>query len=361
MMSALRLMEEAARYLPDLELIWCANECPVNAGGWCLQGPQPIFSSTTNEEHAQIAFPHWMPNLRDWDFWIWDEARRNSRKFDLSQRQDVAVFRGGLYRMNVYSDDWRAKGVKRIEFTPENWRQLGRPALLQARLNEGGSKVLNVNFKAMEFNNWAEPLRISNDVLKVLDAPETMQLSEQQEKFRYTVNVEGHGGWADRLYRLLMSPQLVIAQDLPFRLWYESFLKAGKTHLIVDSNFRNLSAVVMWAQQHPQQVDEMVAAANAATSMSTSVAGIRMYVRQLLTQYAKLFKYPPELQPRAIRFKCEPSPECRQCQTPTKPPQPREVCGTRCTFRVGDERYDTLHQASHSLSFKPKEDGAKQR
>ena len=48
LLNALRLLEEAARHAPDLstELVLCVSEVPVNAGGWCLKGPQPVFSST---------------------------------------------------------------------------------------------------------------------------------------------------------------------------------------------------------------------------------------------------------------------------------------------------------------------------
>ena len=40
-----------------------------------------------------------------------------------------------------------------------------------------------------------------------------LTMEEQIRGFQYVVNAEGHGGWADRLYQLLLSPQLVLAQD----------------------------------------------------------------------------------------------------------------------------------------------------
>ena len=49
-LTALRLLEEAARHEPALhtEFVLCANETPLNAGGWCLEGPQPVFAPTSN-------------------------------------------------------------------------------------------------------------------------------------------------------------------------------------------------------------------------------------------------------------------------------------------------------------------------
>ena len=131
-------------------------------------------------------------------------------------------------------------------------------------------------------------------------------IQQQEDRYRYVLNIEGHGGWADRLYQLLLSPMLVIAQDLPSRLWYEGVLSPGVTHLAVDSNLRNISEAVRWANAHPKQVLAMVAAANEAMEAATSVAGIRFYVRELLRQYSARLGYRPRPHPRR---RCSPS--CR--------------------------------------------------
>ncbi len=60
---------------------------------------------------------------------------------------------------------------------------------------------------------------MSDATLALLDEPQGVPLRTQLFRFRYGLNVEGHGGWADRLYFLLLSPQLVLAQDLPMRAW----------------------------------------------------------------------------------------------------------------------------------------------
>ena len=54
-LSALRLLEEAARQgVPDTELVLCVQETPINAGDWCLKGPQPVFSPTGNDDHPLV-------------------------------------------------------------------------------------------------------------------------------------------------------------------------------------------------------------------------------------------------------------------------------------------------------------------
>ena len=258
MLNALRLLEEAARRAQDTEFVLCVSEVPVNAGGWCLKGPQPVFSSTGNEEHPVIPFVHWMPRLRDWDLSVWDDVRaaqkREAERWESTRPEPpraAAVFRGGVYRTSVYSREWRTRGVQRSELTPRNWRCCGRFALLRSKEAEAserrkGQPLLDVNLAGRQ---WPGRLQVGNATLALLDEPQGIPLRSQMYRYRYAINVEGHGGWADRLYHLLLSPQLVFAQDLPMRTWYEQAgLEHGVTHIAVDSGLRNLTASVRLAR-----------------------------------------------------------------------------------------------------------------
>ena len=182
-----------------------------------------------------------------------------------------------------------------------------------------------------------------------------MSHAEQQRRFRYVLNIEGHGGWADRLYKLLMSNQLVLAQDVAPRLWYEGYLEAGTTHLVVDSNLRNLSAVIEWARGHEAEVDRMIANANRIAEATTSVEGIRVYLRSLLRRYtSRLLAHSPRRHPRAIRFSCaEQVGDSRKCEAP-RASSWRKLQVTRCHFRLpGGRLFDTLHDAATAAGFDP--------
>ena len=102
----------------------------------------------SNEEHAVIPFVHWMPRLRDWDLSVWDDVRAAQReeaaRWERTRRappRAAAVFRGGVYRMSVYSRDWRARGVRRSELTADSWRCCGRMALLRVKEEEAAAAV----------------------------------------------------------------------------------------------------------------------------------------------------------------------------------------------------------------------------
>ena len=356
-LTALRLLEEAARHEPALhtEFVLCANETPLNAGGWCLDGPQPVFAPTSNEEHPLIAFPHWMPKLRDYDFSVWDAARAVQRRradavarVTPDTRRAAAVYRGGVYRLNVYSDEWRTRGVRRTDVNRSTWRHVGRTALLNARAHD---KKGYLNVSLSRIKGMQRYLRIPNATLESMDKPEKLAWRAQQAGFRYVLNIEGHGGWADRLYQLLLSPMLVIAQDLPSRLWYEGVLSPGVTHLAVDSNLRNLSEAVRWANAHPKQVRAMVVAANEAMEAATSVAGIRFYVRELLRQYSARLGYRPRPHPRAVQFRCAPTGKTVGCEVPfSHDGLERRIHGEACSFVVpGGRTAHTLHEAAQFL------------
>ena len=242
--TSLRLLEEAASagVVDDTELLLCLQETPINAGSWCLRGPQPLFAMTSNEEAPLLALPHWLPRLRDVDFALWDNARKAAtrdsaaRTESLAKRARKAVFRGGLYRLSVYSNRWREEGVRKALLTSDNWHALGRGAVLHAMASaadkDNDGQLIDAH---VSLGPYAERLRIDEKVQRSMPLPAAMSLAEQQARFRYVLNIEGHGGWADRLAKLQLSPMLVIAQDVAPRLWFESALQNGHTHLVVVS------------------------------------------------------------------------------------------------------------------------------
>ena len=364
LVTSLRLIEEAARAgtLSDTELILCLQETPLNAGGWCLGGSQPIFAMVTNEEAPMLAFPHWLPRFRDVDFAFWDGARRaESKRSAFSEkppehRARKAVFRGGIYRLSVYSDRWRKKGCRRTLLTSSNWKHLGRSALLHTAMSDAAN-ILDAN---VFVGPYTERLGLNESLLAKMSAPPFLSLAEQTARFRYVLNIEGHGGWADRLPKLLLSSMLVLNQDQAPRLWFESVLRQFETHLVVDSNLRNLSEVVKWAQHHDSQAQTMVERASEAMEAVLSLDGIRSYVRELITKYTtKLLARPPERLPaRAVRFSCRETGRLGSCRTPDRELSPRQTLqGTHCYFSAprgrgaarAEVRYDTLHDAAEAL------------
>ena len=300
----------------------------------------------------------WMPKLRDWDLSVWDEVRRKQAQLSLTtagqDRTQKAVFRGGVNRPNVYSDRWRERGNGRTQVDAHNWRTLGRTALLQSKMNISSSSMVSINLgESFAHSKLAQALDIPDGVFRALDTPSQISMEQQQQKFAFVINAEGHGGWADRLYRLLLSSQLTLAQDLPHDLWYEAFTAPGVTHLSLDSNIdpANLSASVRLARADAVRTRQMVFSANAAMELATSTAGMTIYTSELLRGYGRMLRYTVKKDARAIQFSCKKVGAARQCQVP-KSEELRKVRGIRCMFLAPDESgrmFDTLHEAAQHL------------
>lgn len=354
--TSLRLILEAARFrsMQDTEFILCVGETPLSAGQWCLNGAHSTFEVVSNLAAPSLPFPHWLPRLRDVDFSVWDEARAAQQharyrqfKYQRQSAESKAVFRGGLYRLSVYSDRWRQIGARRTVITPENWRKVGRTALIHLLANSSVKRYLNAYVQVGVFANR---LQISKKDQNSMDAPVQMSEAEQQRKFRFVLNIEGHGGWADRLYKLLLSNQLVLAQDVAAQLWFERFLQAGHTHLVVDSNLRNLTEVIRWAQSHDREVRRMVANANRIMEAAISVEGIRMYTHELLSQYtSRVLTYAPRRNARAVEFTCtNTGSEARSCEVPGR--AAHQLQRTHCHFLSKDGvAFGNLHDAAADI------------
>jgi hypothetical protein len=312
--SALRLLMRAyerlhslGRLTQPLELIVCPNETPVNLGDWCARGAQPIFSSTTNEDTALIPFVQWIQAPeRDADLAHWSppESRINATRWGM--KAPKVVFRGSVQRLSVYSDRWRQQRPRRTQVTSDNWRSVGRTALLAAKLRRPDLFNIRLSPRSVEAREGLQArLAISNITWGHMDGGTYLTMQEQSARYKYAADVEGHGGWADRGYKLLLQEQLVFVQDMPARPWYYLFMRPFEHYVPIDSNLDNLTQAIVWAIKHDARVQQIVEKANARASEVLQPRTMFRYTEATLEGYARLFKYVPKLHHRAIRFLCD--------------------------------------------------------
>jgi len=285
----------------------------------------------------------------------------------------IAVFRGSLHRLNVYSSSWRVRGPRRTAVAPGNWQYVGRTALIANKAR--APDLFNVNVAPGGVIGHSDQLhvrmRIPNSTMALLDEPVMLSFADQVARFKYAINIEGHGGWADRLYKLFLSPQLVLLQDVPARLWYEAPMRPWVHYVPVDSALRNLTDAVRWARQHDVQAQEMVRASNLVMRRWMNTSAIFRYEEELLLGYSQLFEQqpqPPARRPRAVRFTCEPSnvdnPAGRKvCRRKTRnrgEPQDIVVRSTHCFFDASrngrSARAGSLYEAAVTLGDADSED-----
>ena len=365
LLRAYQRLYALGRLKEPMELILCPNETPVNFGDWCVSGAQPIFAMTSNEQSALIPFVQWVQGPdRDADLAWWNPAPRQEAEATgdgdptpppkWEDKKPMAVFRGTVHRLNVYTDRWRKLGAQRTSVTASNWHLLGRTALIMHKLRRPDLFNVRLFAKSVEADDklpwW---LGISNATWWAQDMPEYLK-PEEQQSYRYSINVEGHGGWADRGYKLLLQPQLSLMQDMPALPWYLRMLKPYEHYVPVESNLRNLTEAVLWAREHDEEARRMVAAANALTRELVSPPAMFRYAEEVLLGYSRLMQYKPVLHERAAQFVCEEvAASARTCQLHKAGARPTTVKlgETRCYFRAprnrgGEAYHHTLYEAS---------------
>lgn len=133
------------------------------------------------------------------------------------------------------------------------------------------------------------------DVVDFKDTDSTnckLSMAEQENLFKYIISAEGHGGWADRLYELLLYDVGLIVQQHPCKEWYEEMFFPWQHFIPVANNFSNLLGRIEWAEHHPHAVEDMARSRIARAKHVLSKEGIITFSTVLWTLYADLQMYP---------------------------------------------------------------------
>jgi hypothetical protein len=127
-----------------------------------------------------------------------------------------------------------------------------------------------------------------------------VSMLDQESKFRYILNTEGFGGWADRLYYLLFSDMVTFNQEHPCDQWFEPLIYPYKHYVPVKYDFRDLIGKVIWANNHPFMVENIMKNAQEFAFKFLKQEGILHYMYYLLLAYTKRLTYIPIQQNNTI-------------------------------------------------------------
>ena len=119
-----------------------------------------------------------------------------------------------------------------------------------------------------------------------------LSMAEQENLFKYIISAEGHGGWADRLYELLLYDVGLIVQEHPCKEWYEEMFFPWQHYIPVANDFSNLLGRIEWAEHHPHAAENMARSRIARAKHVLSKEGIITFSTVLWTLYADLQSYP---------------------------------------------------------------------
>jgi hypothetical protein len=262
--------------LPGFEFVYEFEDFPLyRANNHTMKHkPMPGFGAVRCWQKGFMSFPMFGSHAR-WDIKSIDAkiagiTGRRPTPFD--DRKGAAVFRGG--------------GMRTCSFPPE----------------QNGMLV----WQLPGFNNYYKGAPCGRHKLEVigLERPDLvdfgdtergagrLSMTEQEDLFKYIISAEGHGGWADRLYELLLYDVGLIVQEHPCKEWNEEMFFPFQHYIPVANDFSNLLGRIQWAERHPHAVQDMIRSRLVQAKHVLSRKGITTFSAVMWTLYAELQRYP---------------------------------------------------------------------
>jgi hypothetical protein len=118
-----------------------------------------------------------------------------------------------------------------------------------------------------------------------------LSMDQQRDDFKYTITVEGHGGWADRLFEQMFYDMGLFVQEHPCPEWYEYMFKPFQHYIPVANDFSNILGRIDWAEHHPLIVQKMIEDRRALAQRVLSEKGLLTFSLVLWVNYCRLLTY----------------------------------------------------------------------
>ncbi|KAL6651112.1 hypothetical protein ACP70R_010037 [Stipagrostis hirtigluma subsp. patula] len=275
--GVLQLLRRYPGRVPDLDLMFDCRDLPVvDAGahrGNQQPPPPPLFRYCGSEGTLDIAFP-------DWSFWGWPEL--NIKPWEALRRE---IKEGNA--MTNWTDRapyayWKGNPTVGT----------GRRDLL--RCNVSGKRDWNARIYAQD---WRKEVR---------EGFRESDLSKQCTH-RYKIYIEGRG-WS-------VSEKYILACDsvaLMVRPRFHDFFSRGLAPLRHYWPVRggrgmcpSIKFAVNWGNAHPDKAQEIGGNASRFVQEELTMGRVYDYMFHLLTEYAKLLRYRPEVPRGAVEVTVE--------------------------------------------------------
>ncbi|KAI4364737.1 hypothetical protein MLD38_020792 [Melastoma candidum] len=258
--------------VPDLELIFCCedatvipkSEYPDNE----TSGPPPLFHYCGKDASFDIPFP-------DWSFWGWPEVnvkpwevmiraiREKSNKIKWEDRQPFAYWKGNLLNDN------------RRELMKCNKRWIR-------------------DWKVRAFSqDWAEEI---NKGFKTSNL-------EEQCKYRYKIYVEGRSWSVSEKYIMACNSTTLMVQPEYYDFFTRGMYPLEHYWPIRPNNkCGDIKFAVEWGNRHPSEAQKIGETGTRYVEESVKIEYVYQYMLHMLTEYAKLLRFKPEVPPGATEI-----------------------------------------------------------
>ncbi|KAG0526782.1 hypothetical protein BDA96_06G175900 [Sorghum bicolor] len=259
----LQLLRRYPGRVPDLDLMFDCDDLPVVGAGDRHQAPPPLFRYCGSETTLDIAFP-------DWSFWGWPEL--NIKPWEALRRE-------------INEENAMVNWTDRAPYA--YWKgnpKVGAERLLLLRCNASGERDWNARVYAQD---WGKEVRHGfrgSDLSK-------------QCTHRYKIYIEGRG-WSVSEKYILACDSVALMVRPRFHDFFSRGLSPLRHYWPVRGDrgmCRSIKYAVDWGNAHTDRAQEMAGNASRFIQEELTMDRVYDYMFHLLTEYARLLRYRPEV------------------------------------------------------------------
>jgi len=241
----------------------------------------PILSMVTTDNNADIAMPTWedwarvMSQSKPQKFF--DGCRSYDYNFNTqwSKKTPTAVFRGASTGSGVTIDSNPRLKVSSLKFPPLQIDNKGPYIkLLDAGITKWNTrprKTMN-SFYLQTIDHNKLPFKLVNPL-----SP------EEQSKYKYIINIDGHVS-AFRLSLELSMGSVILLVDSKYKLWFKKYLIENFHYIRIKSDLSDLYEKIIWCRENDQKCEEIAKNAKIFYDKYLGKDGILDYMQILLTK-----------------------------------------------------------------------------
>ncbi|XP_048329472.1 uncharacterized protein LOC107418578 isoform X1 [Ziziphus jujuba] len=264
-----QLLRKYPGKLPDLELVFNCHDRPVILSKYNTVDPPTLFSFCGDDHTVDLAFP-------DWSFWGWPEV--NIKPWELLMKD---IERG-------------SKKMKWVDRQPyAYWK--GNPAVARTRRD-----LLKCNVTKKK--DWNARLYVQDWRREFEQGYKNSDMADQCTH-RFKIYIEGNGWSVSRKY-ILACDSLTLLVNPKYYDFSSRGLKPMEHYWPIKANdkCRSIKYAVDWGNTHEKEVQAIGREAVKFIQEELKMDYVYDYMFHLLNEYAKLFKFKPEIPENAFQL-----------------------------------------------------------
>ncbi|GAB2265208.1 hypothetical protein Dimus_000276 [Dionaea muscipula] len=266
-----QLLRKYPGKVPDLELMFDCVDWPVIISryyrGQNATAPPPLFRYCGDDQTLDIVFP-------DWSFWGWTEINLKPWESLLKELKE------GNRRMR-----W----MEREPYA--YWK--GNPVVAATRMD-----LLKCNVSDKQ--DWYARVYTQDWIDESKNGYKQSDLASQCSH-RYKIYIEGSAWSVSQKYILACDSLTLLVKPRYYDFFSRGLMPVHHYWPIRDDNkCRSIKFAVQWGNNHKQKAQAMGKAASEFIQEDLKMDFVYDYMLHLLTEYAKLLKFKPQIPERAI-------------------------------------------------------------